>query len=410
MASTVYKLVPYPDTVLILKNPTTRFAVWEQEGAPVSSADQAQHDTDDEINELLNAVTVSSLAELPEQDQPGETICDVDRGSDAESDKSFGNSPTLTSTASAADCNEGDDDDPNTFRLAVFEQHSVVLPSGFPHYLVSSEHLKLSSSTFADMITKENKLDGAGRYYVVLEDCDEEALHILLNILHLKNRQVPREVGLEMLAKIAVLADRYNCVEAVEVFIDVWEDVTLGTHPVPSQYCRELILWLYVTQVFHMSQTFYEVTATAIEYGFDGRLRTMGLPIPTTISDEINRRRWASLRLVSELLQDRLSALRDPNYTCSLRKESSFQCSSILLGTLMKKMDAAGFSSDFERPYPGVSIHEAKHKITKFKAVKWCDPSVSEKYHSCTLVKRLGKTKAWLVEGSQGLELGRFEE
>lgn len=54
-------------------------------------------------------------------------------------------------------------------------------------------------------------------------DVDETALEIVLNVIHLKKRRVPKIVNVELLARIAVLVDYYECAEAVEAFSSIWE-------------------------------------------------------------------------------------------------------------------------------------------------------------------------------------------
>jgi hypothetical protein len=306
MSTTVYKIMPNSDVVLVLKTPTTRFAVWKKAKEVSFASDKITQQTNDvsgsEEDKLTEAITNASLQDLSGgdalnasgDDDDDERKADRFRASqdsdndrianEADSDESnHDTDATPTSSAPASECG----DDPNTFRLAVFEEYSVELPNNAVDYLVSSEHLKLASPGFEDLVINANNLKGKGGvdgpYYFLLEECDEEALHILLNILHLKNRGVPRKVSLEMLAKHAVLVDRYQCFEAVEVFVAIWTEAALANNPVPSTYCRRLVLWLYIAWVFRLLQAFKNATATVIEFGFDGSLRTMGLPIPSVI-------------------------------------------------------------------------------------------------------------------------------
>lgn len=59
---------------------------------------------------------------------------------------------------------------------------------------------------------------------VDLPDDDEALMVIVLNIIHGRNRLVPKEVGLELLTKLAVLVDKYQMVEAIEWCSDTWID------------------------------------------------------------------------------------------------------------------------------------------------------------------------------------------
>lgn len=97
-----------------------------------------------------------------------------------------------------------------------------------------------------------------GRFYIGASDWDENALLILLNVFHLRKRRIPREVSLEMLAKIAVLVDYYELekVEAMEDHINDWADSVRQTHTVPRLYNRDLILWIFVSAILNMSPEF----------------------------------------------------------------------------------------------------------------------------------------------------------
>jgi hypothetical protein len=81
-------------------------------------------------------------------------------------------------------------------------------------------------------------------FHISAEDWDEDAFVVLMNVFHLRNHRVSRFITLEMLAKIAVLADYYECGESIQLFVDVWVADLREKTPVPHTYCRNLILWL----------------------------------------------------------------------------------------------------------------------------------------------------------------------
>lgn len=93
------------------------------------------------------------------------------------------------------------------------------------NYRVSSRHLVLASPWFKRALSEEGWSEFSRNpedslFHVKAADWNEEALLILLNILDLRNGKVPRAVSLEMLGKIAVLVDYYECGEALEVFTE----------------------------------------------------------------------------------------------------------------------------------------------------------------------------------------------
>lgn len=86
-------------------------------------------------------------------------------------------------------------------------------------------------------------------------DGDYHAIVILLNIIHLRTPNVPTELTVDMLYKIAILSDRYNVagvfVSWVKTWVDRYDDFT--TEP---GYER----WLAISYVFRLGNVFTEVT------------------------------------------------------------------------------------------------------------------------------------------------------
>ena len=102
-------------------------------------------------------------------------------------------------------------------------EHTIPdVPVGSVLYCVSSRHLTLASPVFRKMLSPDGFREGYkkpdGRYYIVAEDWEEEAFLIFLNMLHLRGRKVPRYANLELLAKVGILVDYYDCEDAVGSF------------------------------------------------------------------------------------------------------------------------------------------------------------------------------------------------
>lgn len=92
-------------------------------------------------------------------------------------------------------------------------------------YYVSRRHLISASPTLQRMLSETNWKEDIwdendNFYHVPAEDWDIKALLCILQVLHLRNNQVPRTVSLEMLTKIAVLIDFYDSAEALESFTE----------------------------------------------------------------------------------------------------------------------------------------------------------------------------------------------
>jgi hypothetical protein len=146
---------------------------------------------------------------------------------------------------------------------------------------VSSKHLVLASPHFRRMLkgnwAEANTISPDGCHHVNFEEgFDPDALLIVMNIIHNRNRQVPRSLDLDALAKVSVWVDYLECHEAVEVFSEIW--ITQLRTSLPTQYSRDLVLWIFIAFVFRQQELFKSVTRTAILQSTQP-IRTLGLQI-----------------------------------------------------------------------------------------------------------------------------------
>ncbi|RYC78626.1 hypothetical protein BFJ63_vAg18500 [Fusarium oxysporum f. sp. narcissi] len=125
-----------------------------------------------------------------------------------------------------------------------YGERSGILPNQVEiRMLVSGKHLELASSYFKKMFSgpfTEGKADHAGLRRVTATDWDPEAFNIVLTIMHGYHRDVPRLLGLEMLAKLAMIVDYYECHEIIELYADIWLERLKSE--VPTVYGRDCIL------------------------------------------------------------------------------------------------------------------------------------------------------------------------
>ncbi|KAK4149057.1 hypothetical protein C8A00DRAFT_19216, partial [Chaetomidium leptoderma] len=198
---------------------------------------------------------------------------------------------------------------------------------------VSSRHLILASPYFKAALNgpwrEAASVSADCSQDVYAYDWDPQAFLILMHIIHARNRQVPRLVSLELLAKIAVLVDYYECYEAVEVFAELWLQGLKSQSQLPAQVNRELTLWLCVSWIFGDADVFTSVTSTALQQS-QGPLPTLGLPIPERIVEVIDSRRREVVERIIAVLHELVVSFCDGPDKCS------FECSSAYLGALMK--------------------------------------------------------------------------
>lgn len=147
-------------------------------------------------------------------------------------------------------------------------------------FRLSSTHLTFASAYFKAMMSndwRETRPEEGYSFVVTAEEWDHKALLILMNIIHGQTTKIPRIMGIEMLAKMAVLVDYYKCHEAVEFYAKTW--INNLTEPLPTCYGRTFLLRLCISWVFSESKVFRALTWAAL-YQSRGPIYSLGLPIP----------------------------------------------------------------------------------------------------------------------------------
>ncbi|GKZ24725.1 hypothetical protein AbraIFM66951_011858 [Aspergillus brasiliensis] len=146
---------------------------------------------------------------------------------------------------------------------------------------VSAKHMMLASPVLRSMLTggwKESATyQSKGFVEITAESWDLEALLILLNAIHGKTYTVPQSVSLEMLAKIAVIIDYYDCKEVMHFMTNTWIEglKSRGNRALP----RHVTLWVWISWVFDLDDEIRRSTSTAMTCG-DRCFSNRGLPIP----------------------------------------------------------------------------------------------------------------------------------
>ncbi|KAJ5751419.1 uncharacterized protein N7511_008384 [Penicillium nucicola] len=124
---------------------------------------------------------------------------------------------------------------------------------------------------------KKEKKRKAGAILTALESTSPP-LMILLQAIHGQYYHIPRKLTLEMLAKVAVIADYYDCKEALYFQTDMW--IMNVEENIPTAVSRDLTLWLWVAWFFQLSSQFKLSTSIAMSQS-DGWIDNLGLPSQT---------------------------------------------------------------------------------------------------------------------------------
>ncbi|KAK2036373.1 hypothetical protein LZ31DRAFT_511126 [Colletotrichum somersetense] len=366
---TCHILDPEGDVVLVLQNPCAPFAVWDlSEKASIQGLNACETENPRSPEPML--VSATQLMYNEELGLANEV--------EASEEPGLGEEPLTIDTMPPPDrCQE------NTFNGEQVESvDTETLPIKF---ILSSRHLILASTYFNTKLKgpwKEATVDSTdGRFYVEASEWDDQAMLLLMRVIHGHNRKVSREITLEMLAKIAVLVDYYGCHEAVELVAGIWIDSLKGC--IPLQCNRDLILWLLISSVFHQRDLFQLVTKTAIQES-RAPLPSLELPISLNVIATIDHRRQEAIGSLVKGLGSLVTTLRKGSSECN-----SFECSSILLGALSKQLYTHKLSQPkLKPPYHGYSLTTALETVRAFRSPIWAIPNQSTTWgfgHGCSL-------------------------
>ncbi|KAJ5930934.1 hypothetical protein N7466_006427, partial [Penicillium verhagenii] len=233
-------------------------------------------------------------------------------------------------------------------------------------FQASTEHLTSVSPVFQIMLTgpwKESRiLSERGSVEVTAKEWDSRAFLIVLRLMHGQHREVPRKVDLEMLAKVAVVADYYDCKQVLNPVAGLWIS---NLEKVPKTYCRDLILWVWISWFFQLPSEFQRATATVISMSED-IIDGLDLPIPGLLIRIMNRDR---LDLI-----DILITLLDATCTDVWRdgEGHSFECRSMMSRALSKHMFSNGLRSPRPiHPFPGLSYQSLRAMMAKLQSPEW---------------------------------------
>jgi hypothetical protein len=217
--TTIHEIVPDYDTVIVLTYPCYDFAPWNPDhDGPALGPSEDLEMTGDATSVAADADSSSDSSDMFDFTTPTADLVDATT-----------QTPAIVDTYIAHESEKED----------AYDGEII-------HYRISSRHLTLTSPWFERALTSPRYLEAVpdptdGLYYINACDWDEDALHILLNAIHLRAFRVPKTVSLEMLAKIAVLIDYYElCDDMAWAFgksVGIWTQDVRHWHTIPDKYC-----------------------------------------------------------------------------------------------------------------------------------------------------------------------------
>ncbi|WEW55739.1 hypothetical protein PRK78_001172 [Emydomyces testavorans] len=149
---------------------------------------------------------------------------------------------------------------------------------------VSSSHLVLASVRFKEMVSdnrrKEPGLRDGQPLEIKITNWEPISSLILMNIIHGRTSDIPRQVTLDVLCDIALLVDHYECQEVVGIMSEMW--IKQESTALPKCFLDKVVTWIWIAYVFHQEDVFKHMTQLAIQSS-TVKIDAHGLPIPERI-------------------------------------------------------------------------------------------------------------------------------
>ncbi|KAG4440179.1 hypothetical protein IFR05_004324 [Cadophora sp. M221] len=186
-------------------------------------------------------------------------------------------------------------------------------------------------------------------------------MKILLDVVHGRNRRVPRKISLRMLAVIAVLADKYQMVEVLESFSDSWIDkLKAKLEYITVEDERLIFRWMGISWVFGYSN---------LDNHGSGIVKTLAVP------DAIMKRREEALCECYCLIEETIRRYQRAETLCPRPDGEHLRtaCDSMLLGSLLKSASSKGLYPRPDAPYWRISFDDLAPILNGLYVRTLCD-------------------------------------
>ncbi|KAE9378227.1 hypothetical protein N431DRAFT_435400 [Stipitochalara longipes BDJ] len=254
------------------------------------------------------------------------------------------------------------------------------------HMLVSSKHLMLASPMFKAMLQHSNFKEGdelrsSGQVKVPLPDDDPAALKILLDIVHGRVRQVPRHVNLTTMTELSVLVDKYQMLEVVELYVEMWMS-TLKTS-VPMFFTADLLAWLSISWVFGLGDIFKQISRIAMRGSTDlFGAHESHLPIPQPVFAAISDARRKGIQDAIAVVEYTIMKYQGPAQHCRTffsgnRVKKNTACDGLILGSLLKSASMNGLWPPPPHPYIGHTFSGIVTRARSLEITAFCEEPLS---------------------------------
>ncbi|KAF5647613.1 uncharacterized protein FTJAE_1669 [Fusarium tjaetaba] len=161
---------------------------------------------------------------------------------------------------------------------------------------VSSHHLSLASPILSSLLQQSAEANE-----IYLTGWDAKALATVLNVIHGRNAQVPRNVNFEFLTQVAAVVHHLECAEAVQLLSSFWLS-TLEEAAV-SNFNSKCVLWMFNSWVFSWRKEFSHCAQLVLSnYRGPNTVILYDLPL-TEVLDKIDGMRIVLIKKVFTALE-----------------------------------------------------------------------------------------------------------
>ncbi|KAG4027379.1 hypothetical protein MFRU_030g00160 [Monilinia fructicola] len=262
------------------------------------------------------------------------------------------------------------------------------------HMLVSSKHMVLVSPVFKAMLQWSNFKEGYaakahGKVEVPLPDDDPDAMRILVDIVHCHHKDVPRKVKLGLLTHLAVLVDKYQLHDAVQIYSDMW--ISHAKKRFPSSMAEDgveaCLQWLCISWVFEKHREFTSMTRIFQQESTQGLSSIISdsawvIPIPSNVVEHIEQDRIRALDEAISALRNTMESYQTSTLICRGRPthlsmdeipQHNKQCDAMALGMLIKEAIYHNLYPLPEAPYTGHSFVSVYDSYQNFNIKNACE-------------------------------------
>lgn len=248
--------------------------------------------------------------------------------------------------------------------------------SGYVDLRVSSKHLTVVSPVLKRLMVDSSE-------YLELPDDDLEAFKILLNIIHGRVRQVPLKVNLDMVRNIAMLVEKYQMVEVVELYVKIW--VKELPQPSADDFESDLLRWICVCWIFKLPVEFKSITRRAV-WDTSSRIEVPvdeNYTFPHRILDRIESQRKNVIYSMVFIIQRITDRCTHEGGVCPERAERGIHninppshrkaCDAMILGSLLMTAYNGGLWPIPKDPYHGLTVQKVIDAARGLKIQSLCD-------------------------------------